>query len=243
MDHLADWRREAARFADLLDDADLDRPVPACPDWDVADLGYHVGWVLDRLGQMVRGRMTTKDEVRGITAVERPAADEQIPGWFREQVAAVDAVLADLDPDEPVWNFTRTPHVGAFFPRRMHHELVVHTHDLAEAVGTRHPIDADEARDGVDELLTVLSSAGRRWDGDEAVVLQVEEDASGRQWRRRLEPGERAVADTSTDPADVTVRGDAPTLLLVLWRRRPLDAATMTGDGDLAAAMLAAIGR
>lgn len=243
MDHLAAWRREAARFADLLDEADLHRPVPACPDWDVADLGYHVGWVLDRLGQMVRERMTTKDQVRGIASIERPAEDERIPGWFRERVAAVDPMLADLEPGEPVWNFTRAPDVGAFFPRRLHHELVVHTHDLAEALGRRHPIEPDEALDGVDELLTVLSSAGRRWDGDAAAVLQVEEDTSGRQWRLRLDPGERAVADTSTDPADVTLRGDAPTLLLVLWRRRPLDTVTMTGDGELAAEILAAIGR
>lgn len=243
MDHLAAWRREVDRFADLLEHADLDRPVPACPDWDVADLGHHVGWVLDRLGQMAGQRMTTTDEVREITAVERPADDARIPAWFREQVAAVDPVLAGLDPDEVVWNFTRAPNLGAFFPRRLHHELLVHTHDLAEAVGQRITIDPDEAVDGVDELLTVLSTAGRRWEGDTPVVLQVEEDTSGRQWRVRLEPGERAVADETTHAADVTLRGDAPTLLLVLWRRRPPDAVTITGDTQVAEAILAAIGR
>lgn len=243
MDHLDGWRTEAARVAELLDHADLDARVPACPDWDVADLAFHIGRVLDRFRRIAGQRLTERDQVKQIGRVERPDDDTALPGWFRERVAEMDEVLSDLDGDEPVWNFTRAPHVGAWVPRRMHHELVVHRHDLEEAIGQTSPIDAEVARDGVDELLTVLSTAGTRWGADEPASLQVVDDTTGRTWRLRLGPGERAVPDTESGAADVYLEGSPEVLLLVLWRRRPLDAVTMTGDGQLATAILAAIGR
>lgn len=243
MDHLDGWRTEAARVANLLADADLDTRVPACPDWDVADLAFHIGWVLDRFRRIAGNRLTEKDQIRDLGSIERPDHDTQLPGWFRQRVAEMDAVLSDVGPDEPVWNFTRAPHVGAWVHRRMHHELVVHRHDLEEAVGETSPIDPDVARDGVDEFLTVLSTAGSRWGADEPASLQIVDDTTGRTWRVRLNPGERAVPDEDTGAADIHLEGSADVLLLVLWRRRPLDAVTMTGDEGLATAMLAAIGR
>ncbi len=243
MNHLDGWRSEAARVADLLDDADLTARVPACPDWDVGDLAFHLGWVLDRFRRIAGGRLTEKDQVRELAAIERPDDDAGLPGWFRERVAEMDAVLDDLGDDEPVWNFTRAPHVGAWVARRMHHELVVHRHDLEEGVGDSSPVDPAVARDGVDELLTVLSTAGRRWEGEAAATLQVVDETTGRSWRLRLEPGERAVPAPDDSVADVHLAGEPAALLLVLWRRRPLDTVTMTGDEQLATEMLAAVGR
>ena len=102
MDHLDGWRTEVARFADLLDDADLDARVPACPDWDVADLAFHLGWVLDRFAQIAGERMTEKDQIREVVSIERPEDDTELPAWFRRRVAEMDDVLADLEPHEPV---------------------------------------------------------------------------------------------------------------------------------------------
>lgn len=243
MDHLDGWRDETARVADLLDDADLTSRVPACPDWDVADLAFHIGRVLDRFRRIAGGRLTEKDQIRELETIERPDDDAALPGWFRERVAEMDAVLSDLGDDEPVWNFTRAPHVGAWVPRRMHHELVVHRHDLEEAVGESSPIDPDVARDGVDELLTVLSTSGTRWEGAAPATMQVVDETTGRTWRLRLDPGERAVPAPDDEVADVHLAGEPVTLLLALWRRRPLDTVTMTGDELLATEMLAAIGR
>ena len=244
MDHLAGWRDEAARFADHLDDADLTAPVPACPDWRVADLTYHVGWVLDRFRQIAGERMTEKDQVREVVPVERPD-DAELPGWFRQRVAELDHVLAHLGPEEHVWNFTRAPHDGAWVTRRMHHEVLVHRHDLEEASGGgTTPIDDEVAADGVAEFMGVLSSAGKRWDGERGATIQVTEDATGRTWRLRFDPGDRAVPDEiSEGAADVVVHGRGAPLLLALWRRRPLDAVTMTGDDVLAQEILTALGR
>ena len=245
MDHLDGWRTEVGRFADLLDAADLDVRVPACPDWDVADLAYHLGWVLDRFTQIAGERMTEKDQVREVTSIARPDDDADLPDWFRQRVAAMDDVLAGLDPEEPVWNFTRAPHDGAWVLRRMHHEAAVHRHDLEEVGGGgTTPIDDDVAADGVAELMGALSSAGSRWEGERTATLQVTEDTTGRTWRLRLEPGQRPAPDDATEgAADVVIHGAGQALLLALWRRRPLDTVTMTGDEVLAGAVLAAVGR
>lgn len=242
-EHLAGWRREADTFAGLLDGADLTLPVPGCPEWDVADLAYHVGWVFDRLGQWAANRWTERDQVARTTSIDRPEDDAVLPGWFREQVTVLDPILAGLGPDEQVWNFTRTSHVGAWFPRRLHHEVVVHRHDLQDAIGVEGTLDPRVAVDGIDELLSVLSTAGKRWDGERAVVFAVEESSSGRSWRLRLDPGERVVPADPEDQPAVTMSRDAPGLLQALWRRRALDTVTVDGDSDVAAAVLAAIGR
>lgn len=244
MDHLLGWRTETARFAELLDDADLALRVPACPEWTVADLAFHVGWVLDRFRRIAGDRLTERDQVRELGVIDRPATDAELPAWFRDRVAEMDPVLAGLDPHEPVWNFTRAPHDGAWVRRRMHHELVVHRHDLEEALGATTPIDDEVAADGVAELMSVLSTAGGRWDGQRRATIQVTEDTMGRTWRLRLEPGERPVFDDiSEGAADVILHGAGAPLLLTLWRRRPLDAVTTTGDDVLADDVLAAIGR
>jgi uncharacterized protein (TIGR03083 family) len=245
MDHLDGWRDVTARFADLLDSADLDATVPACPGWDVADLAYHVGYVLDRFRRIAGDRLTEKDQIRELGVIERPADDAELPAWFRARFAEMDPVLAHLDPSEPVWNFTRAPHDGAWVLRRMHHEMVVHLHDLEEAVGGgTSPIPDAVAADGVAEFMGVLSSAGKRWEADRGATIQVTEAVSGRTWRLRLDPGERAkVDDISEGAGDVVLRGSGAPLLLALWRRRPLDTVAMTGDEVLAGELLAALGR
>ena len=144
-----------------------------------------------------------------------------------------------------MWNFTRAPHDGAWVLRRMHHEAAVHRHDLEEALhGATTPIPDDVAADGVAEVMGVLSTAGTRWEGEQRATIQVTEDTTGRTWRLRLEPGERATTDDITEgAADVIIHGAGQDLLLALWRRRPLDTVTMTGDEVLANEVLAAIGR
>lgn len=243
MDHLDGWRAEAARFCEVLDDADLDARVPACPDWDMADLACHVGWVLDRFTRIAGDRLTERDQIRGLGSIDRPDDDTDLPAWLRDRVAAMDDVLTTLGPDELVWNFTGAPHVGAWVHRRMHHELVVHRHDLEEAAGAVTPIDPVVATDGVDELVTVLSTTGTRWDGEATASLQAGDRSSGRQWQMRLDPGERAVTVDPDDRVDVVLEGESPDLLLVVWRRRPLDTVTVAGDADLGAAILRTIGR
>jgi hypothetical protein len=45
LDYLGHLERDAARFADVLADADRQASVPSCPDWTADDLLWHLGEV------------------------------------------------------------------------------------------------------------------------------------------------------------------------------------------------------
>jgi uncharacterized protein (TIGR03083 family) len=242
VDHRAGFRWEADRLLAIASRTDLDLVVPTCPDWTVADLLFHVGWVWDRFDKIVAGRLTEKEQIRAIVGAERPEDPSTLVDWARGKAEVLSEVLAGLGDDEPVWNFTRAPHVGAWVPRRMHHETMVHRWDLERVVGEPTPIDPDEAADGIDELVTVLSTAGKRWEGDEPVTLRVWSHDPAGDWVVRLEPGERAVK-AEVEHADVTVFGSAADVFLVAWGRLPLGSVRVEGDPGLASAALAAIGR
>jgi uncharacterized protein (TIGR03083 family) len=258
MDHRASWRAAAGRFADVLDGAPLDAPVPGCPGWEVADLAFHLGKVYDRFMQVATGRLTALEDVRALPRSQRPEDDRELPGWFRERVDALDTALTNLRDYEPLWNFTTAPQVAAWLPRRMLHETTVHRVDLEEATGTPTPVVADIARDGVDEYLTVLSTTARPGADVVGLGLRVEEVPGGPSWQVRAEPGAVLVVaapppgagrfgpdgvDGAAADADVVLRGDAATLLLVLWRRLPLASVEVAGREDAALALLAALAR
>lgn len=243
MDHRAGFHDAAGHFLEVAASADRGARVPACPEWDVADLVFHLGRLWWRFERIVAGRLTERDQVREVGEPERPAAADVV-AWAGDQLDRFEDALASLEDDEPVWNFSRTPQVGAWYPRRMHHEAVVHGFDLESAVGEPAAIDADVAHDGVDELMTVLSTAGRRWPDDApTVTLQVATSAPDGRWAVRLEPGQRGVVVGQDGLADVTVGGGAEAVLLAAWARRPLDTVAVTGDTDVAKAALAAIAR
>jgi uncharacterized protein (TIGR03083 family) len=258
MDHRAYWRDAADRFAQVLDDASLDAPVPGCPDWDVADLAFHLGRVYDRFTQVAEARLTALEDVRRLRRIERPEDDRALPGWFRTRADALDAALADLTDDEPLWNFTTAPQVAAWLPRRMLHETTVHRYDLEQATGSVTGIAGDVARDGIDEFLTVLSTTARGDSVEVAHHLRVEEVPDGPRWQVRLEPGGVRVVDASdggldggaddradggTGRAGPTLRGDAATLLLVLWQRLPLSSVEVDGSEDVAVTVLGVLAR
>jgi uncharacterized protein (TIGR03083 family) len=242
MDHRAAWRAAAARFADVLDRAEVDQPVPACPDWVVADLAYHLGRVYDRFTEVVRGGLTDRAQVQRLVTIERPEDDHALSAWFRARAGSLAIALADLHDEDPLWNFTRAPQKGAWLPRRMLHETTVHRHDLEAAVGTVTAIAPEVARDGVDEYLRVLSTAAGRWDDDTPAVLRVEEVPGGPSWQLRFEPGELGAIDDDAD-MDVCLRGGPAALLLALWRRAPLSSVEVTGPQDVAERVLATLSR
>src|SRR4051812_17436284 len=96
LDHL---EREAARFSAVLAAGDLSATVPACPGWDLAALGGHLGgihrWARDAV---VEGRPT--DEERPY-----PAEREGLRAWFDEGAADLLATLRGTDPAAACWSF------------------------------------------------------------------------------------------------------------------------------------------
>lgn len=217
--------------------ADLDRPVPSCPGWDVRRLVAHVGRV---------HRFCASHVARGSIGPPPPAPraprDDGVLEWYAEGLAELLLLLDAVDPALPAWNFSpAAPKVAAFWPRRMAHETAVHRWDAQAASGPPVAFDPPVAADGVDEVLTVLvphhparAEGGPGPDGSVHVHLT---DTPG-EWLVRL-AGTAVEVTSGHAGADSALRGPASDTLLALWGRRPLDAPPLEvlGDPELAAAV------
>lgn len=226
------WRAAAAREGSRLIDAaalDLGAPVPRCHGWTTTDLLDHVAGVLRFVTSVVVPRTAP-------TGRPEPRPAEADPVTFAR--AALDdlvAALADLPPEEPVWNWSATSaDTGDFWLRRMAQELLVHRIDAEQAVGDPTPVDPDLAADGVDEMLTVFVP---RIQGRTPFVRL----AGSLHLHRTDGPGEWLVEVTSTTTevrrehakGEVAVRGTAVDLLLAVWGRHDFTDLEVIGESAL----------
>ena len=120
----------------------------------------------------------------------------------------------------------------------MAHETAVHRVDAEHAAGREHRLAPDFAADGIDEFLEFFFPLA---DSDApslagSVHLHCT-DAEG-EWtvRSDLHGGHTVARDHAK--ADAALRGAAHDLLMVLWRRSPLDRVTVFGDVALATAFV-----
>lgn len=218
IDHLQGLRVEVARVRAAI--GDLDAQVPTCPDWRVRDLLDHLGTVHRRFRRVVdEGWMRRPPEPDPDD--RPPASDDQIVAWADEQADLLVEALAGLDPEAPRWNFSRGPQVGAFIPRRMHHETAMHRWDLEGAQAIRGTFDDEAALDGVREYLEVFLPRSGRWTGASAIVHTVVID--GPSLELVLCPdGWPIVRDDAEQEPDAVVAGTPEQLLLAWWGRAPL---------------------
>ena len=221
--------------------ADPQAQVPGCPDWTTADLVWHIGEVHDFWGWIVRERAAEPDRY---VDPQRPGdglpTDEAFAAlctFASERAAELHRVLSETDPATAVWSWA-PQHDVAWVVRRMAHETAVHRLDAEHAAGREHRMAPELAADGIDEFLEYffpLAAADARTLAG-SVHLHCT-DADG-EWTVRPDgAGGHAVARDHAK-ADAALRGDAHDLLMVLWRRSPLDAVTVFGDADLAAAFV-----
>ena len=133
--------------------------------------------------------------------------------------------------------------------RRMAHETAMHRWDAEVAVGRDATLDPVLASDGIDEFLTHFVQVA---DDDAAPIAGSVHlhctDVPG-EWTLYTDPG--TVTDTGEAGAptfrlvrehakgDCALRGTASDLLLVLWRRLPVECVDVVGDADVAARFLA----
>lgn len=222
--YLEHLEREAAAYAAVLEDGDLAAPVPACPGWDLAALTGHLGGIHRWARDAVELGRPTEDE--------RPYPSDRagLRGWFDEGAADLLATLRSTPPDAPCWHFGPKPRTAAFWFRRQVHETAVHAQDAAEAArGVRPTLHPELVVDGIDEILTMFLPRQVRLG--------------------RLDPPRQVVELRPTDTADEAfllapagggdvvgvVHAPAETLLLLLWRRLPVDAAGVRVAGDAGA--------
>ncbi|MFC5179708.1 maleylpyruvate isomerase family mycothiol-dependent enzyme [Nocardioides taihuensis] len=240
LDHL---RRESARFRDVLAGCDPAARVPGCPEWDAADLLWHLAEVQWFWGTTVRTRPADADE--DAEGPDRPATHDGLLAAYDEWSAALAEELAGADPGDACWTWSQD-HTVAFVLRRQAHEAMVHRLDAEQAAGAVTPLPADLAADGVLECLDVMFGGEPSWGsftpGDQHVRIDCTDTGDsvwvvlGRFAGTDPRDGQvyddvdvHAVPDPGTDPA-VVVSGPAAALVTWLWRRGDDAEVTVSGD-------------
>jgi uncharacterized protein (TIGR03083 family) len=229
-------------FADWVNGKDAATPVPTCPKWTLADLVNHVGGTQREMAMLVRERMSEPSRAFA-SYVPGPTDSTQWRAWLTEGATEVKQAFDSVADDTPVWD----PYGGAagvtYWSRRLFGEACVHRADAAAALGTRYELAPDLAVAAIEDWLDNITSrvywefrpdfAEAMRGGGQTLHFHAT-DADG-EWLARREP-DRVVLEHTHTKADVAVRGPATDLLLVISRRRSLDAATtldVQGDGTL----------
>src|SRR4051794_1535102 len=240
--------QESGRAADALAATSGSARVPACPDWDAADLAFHLGEVQDFWSQIVAG--APAGPANASETERRP--DDQLVHFLRTRTDALLTALRSRHPEEPCWSWSSTGGTVAWVYRRQAHEALVHRVDAEQVAGL--PVTdpgADLAADGVEEMLAVMVSGLPEWaafapDGSRVRLRALDAD---REWVvafgrfRGTSPTTGTIYDEDCaelvggapwegedEDVSATVSGPAWDLDLWLWGRDAGDSLARAGD-------------
>ncbi|GAB2768467.1 maleylpyruvate isomerase family mycothiol-dependent enzyme [Amycolatopsis magusensis] len=223
---------QTSTLAEWVDGGDAAAPVPTCPKWTLTDLVDHVGATQRMVTMLVGERMTDPSAAfAGYTAP--PADSAEWRAWLNDGAAEAKQAFESVADDTPVWDPSGADAGVRFWSRRLFGEISVHRADAAATLDKSYELAPEPAVAAIEDWLDTLTSRGY-WENrpDFANALRGSgqtlhfhaTDAPG-EWLARREPDMVALERTHAE-ADVTVRGPAADLLLVLSRRRPLGAVT-----------------
>ena len=238
--YYVEFEAETAKLAALAQDQDIRLPIPTCPGWTLEQLVGHVGrghrWAAD----LVRRRLP---EPVPLPEVVVPAGPRERGAWLTEGARLLADAVRDAGPEQPVWTWQPDRSAG-FWLRRMLHDEVVHRFDAELALGVPGGLAADLAADGVSDVLDTVAALSRPGLGVPspfAGLVGAGETLRFTATDPKLGPGHEWSATRGpagvtwrhgAGPADVTVRGPARQLLLLLNRRLTVDAAEVEISGD-----------
>jgi uncharacterized protein (TIGR03083 family) len=228
--HVDSAVEQTSTFADWVHGRDPAAAVPTCPKWTLADLVDHVGAMHRMVAMLVGERMTEPSK-----AFERYSPAPPDPAlwraWLTDGAAEAKRAFGSVADDTPVWD----PSGGAagvpFWSRRLLGEACVHRADAAATLGERYELAPEPAVAAVEDWLATMTSRGyweNRPDFADAMrgrgqTLHFHATDAPGEWLVRRDP-DMVVLERTHATADVAVRGPAADVLLVLSRRRPLDA-------------------
>jgi len=234
-DYLAAIRSDGDALAAAAT-ANMDRPVPSCPDWTVAELVGHVGWVHRWVEGMVRTRATTRAKRPPV-----PEAGERL-AWFGSGMDLLLDTLGSTAPSEHVWNWSERDCRAGWWQRRMAQETAVHRVDAQLGAGAVEPVAPALAADGVDEWMDIFvdeTEAAKMTGTGEIVHLHRTDGDDG--WIVTITPEGLRRSRAHPDDPTAVVRATASDLLLLLWRRVPRTSLHAEGDVDLLDRFLATV--
>jgi uncharacterized protein (TIGR03083 family) len=241
LDFVGAIARESDRFLVVLGDVDPAARVPSCPDWDAADLLWHLAEVQWFWATIVEERRRDAD---GMSEPVRPSSYDDMHTFGREQAARLAQVLADADPATPVYMWAPDKTAG-YIGRRQAHEALIHRLDAELTADSVTPMDPALASDGVLEALEVMHGLVPPWGtfapGGDRVCVECSDTGLTVPvrlgWFTGTDPDDGAeydeaalVVQRSPGEPSATVTGTADDLDAWLWRRRPASALRVTGD-------------
>ncbi len=224
---------DGARIA-AIDPAHLGLPVPSCPGWTVRDGIVHTAGAHRWATAFLQAGPDSRE--RMIPDVSDAPDGAEVIRWY----AGVNAELLDElrrhGPDEPARAFVGST-TASFWMRRMAQEVSIHRWDLQNSLPDgAEPLPAWTAADGITELTQmqiprILERKGLP-EGLAGKVIAIEATDTGDRWTLRLRADGIDVLDEPA-AADVTLRGTASDLDLVLWRRAEPGTVGLDGDPDV----------
>lgn len=237
--HITAIGEEGQLMAEAAGQAGLDVDIDACPGWTVRDLVRHVSeihlWAAAHVA--LRATKMWVEDVAELTAswpelgVFWPADDELAEHYLRTNANLVDE-LEGAPVDLDAMTFLAAPSPLAMWARRQAHEVAIHRFDAQRAAGVPTVFDAEFAADGIDELLCAFAPRKKRFPVAETKTMLVHATDTDDRWRVTLSPDGIATA-RDDGPADVTVRGRASDIYLVMWNRSDDTVVDVEGARDL----------
>jgi uncharacterized protein (TIGR03083 family) len=257
LDFLGFIEDESARFARALDNAPHDAPVPSCPDWNAADLLWHLSEVQWFWGTIVKDKLDV-DQAQARKPA-RPADWDGLREFYATSSSDLLGALTSSPADTPAWTWSADQTVG-FIRRRQAHEALIHRID-AELVadGQRTSMDPALSADGVDEVLRIMYGGIPEWGvftADDGRTVKIATSDTGHSWLFALgrftgtspetkrsydEPQISVIDDPAGAVGAATITGTAADLDCMLWHRPPTGPIERSGDEDALSAFDTAI--
>lgn len=229
-DHRHLLQVEAARLSQVEPDH-LPLEIPHIDGWTVGSVVGHTGWVLRFAALMLEADPA---DPPSRSSVPEPPPGEDVIDWFVSGSEELQRQLETVDVEATRPTFTG-PQPASWWLRRLGHEVAMHRWDVESAMTSPTPIDARQARDGIDEVLQVFAPHRMQFPtlaGDGETVHLHATDIDDGEWllTYRSDAVEWIHAH---EKGDVAARGAASDLLLLLWSRIPPSRLELFGDATL----------
>ena len=233
---------ESRRFVEAIQAADPDAPVPSCPDWNVADLLWHLGEVQHFWAAIVGGPMLEPD------TYEEPVRPDSIPGlhdFFQRSHTDLYNALDSTADDVAAWSWFAADQTVGFTRRRQAHEALVHRYDAELASGDISATDSTLATDGILEALELMFGGPPGWADvtEGGPIGRLRTNDTGADWLVQINRWAGASPNTGTTYTDEPVlaivgageatfdiSGDAAALHRWIWNRGSTDAIKIMGN-------------
>lgn len=244
VDYLAHIRSESTRFGSCLGRAEPTARVPSCPDWDAADLLWHLTEVQLFWATIVRDRLDDP-EAADAQKPERPGDPAGALALFEQANSELLDALERAPEDAAVWTWSPLQNAG-FVRRWQATEALIHRVDAEIVLGERTPLDAALATDGIDAVVRYQYGWLPDWAQAEPSgifgVIQTSDTGASLPFElvhyegtspntgKHYDEDVVVVRDGSDANGAFTVRGSAAELVTWLFGRDPRGGIEITGD-------------